>query len=226
MKKIIIVLLMIYSVTSVSANDNVDIDKLEREAQERYLEINNFYELIHASEQRGALEILNHYRSPKARLIQLWLLIVFQKYDSLENYNSKLLSHFINNSRGMMASYLGQLQFDPEQALSEKDYAAIKQQINKIIEHSESNSEILLNHTYIAIENAHLRKLPIVLKITKQQDDKGKTLIVKKKELVKLLYHIEYQNQKNQIARWAYIETETHRYGWINLRLISKIEGL
>lgn len=213
-------------VTPVYANNTVDIDKLKREVQKKHLKISSFYDVIKALEQRSALSILNDYHSPKARLIQLWLLIVFQKYDSLEQYDSKSFSHFINNSQRVITSYLGQLQFDPEQELSEKDYRDIKQEINKIIKNSESYSDGFVNDTYIAIENIHLRKLPIVLKITKKQDGKGEAIIVGKKELVTLLYHIEYENKNNQIVRWAFVETEAYGHGWVNLRLIAKIEGL
>ena len=142
MKKIISIFILTIGLVTQQAQaiDEAEIDKLEKSVDKLYLTVDKLTNIIVSNEQRGTLEILNDYKSPKAKIIQQWIFIVAQKK------KHRSMATFINDSHYKMNSYLGQMQFDSEEAIKSEDYAAIKKEISRIIKNRPSHhSRIPLN---------------------------------------------------------------------------------
>jgi hypothetical protein len=227
----LIIILTLCAITPIYAIEESTITEIEQSVDELHKKVTKFADVILSSEQRSALEILSDYHSSKSKLIQQWLLIAYQKnasgsrllssdtQDKDQYDQSKAISHFVNNSWRRIISYLEQLNFDEQQGLTIKDYSAIREQINKVIDSSQKYPEIALNKISLAESNVYIRKLPIHSDLTKQRNTQNAFIILKKNKRFKLIYKIKFQTPDEYSNIWGYIETEDRdQYGWVNLR--------
>jgi len=215
MFKIKMIIFLLLSSNYLQALTSSEIDDVERDVKQLSTMVNDYYSVIKRNRIVGVTDILNKYsQNPRAKVIEEWFFIISQ-YSKDSN-----LVQFMNASKYKIGLYLQQLNVDTSNAISSKDYKTLRRKLKEL---KSSNRKFkLLNAKYVVDKNIYFRRLPIISKLTKIRENKL-FKILKKKTVIRLLYKIVYEKKNGKKTTWGYVEIESGKKGWINLRNTHRI---
>ena len=208
--------MLIFSFSYLQALSIEEIDKEERDIHHLSSIVNHYYGVIRTNRVVNIDDILDKYSSnPKAKLIQKWFFIVSQ-YTQDAN-----LVHFMNASKNKVSFYLQQMNVDIQNSISSEDYKIVRKKLKELGERKHQKFNYL-NEEYRVTKNIYIRTLPIISSLTKIREQQL-FKILKKKTKITLLYKIVYKNRNNHLTKWGYIELDSGRRAWVNLKNTKRI---
>jgi len=210
------VIILILSFTYLHALSIEEIEKEERDIHRLSTIVNDYYGVIKSHRIVGIDDILKKYSSnPKAKLIQEWFFIVSQYSQDVN------LVHFMNSSKNTVGLYLQKLNVDIKNSISSEDYRIVRKKLKELGKHN-SQEFHFLKEDYSVTKNIYIRTLPIISSLTKIREQQL-FKILKKKTKIELLYKILYKNRNNHLSEWGYVQLESGRRGWVNLKNTRRI---
>ena len=204
-RKIILLFLFCssYLLSDTYGLDELAFNKEKKELKKQSIIINNGI-------KRNIYDILDSAKSPKAKLLKKWFRIASQI-----TYNSELI-FFIKNTNYKVSAITEQL-FIQNRSITQKEQRLFHEKFHFLSSFAKEDIEPLNQKIFASID-VHLRTMPIVSKLTKKRDIKNKSIIIKKKTYLNLLYKINYTIEGKDVY-WGYVESNIDdRVGWINLR--------
>jgi len=112
---------------------------------------------------------------------------------------------------------LSKLSLLKNSSLSRADRQFLFDKIDYLVDRTAIDRPKKLDEIHQSTMNLFIRSMPIVNKLTKKKNG-GVFKILKKGQMFKVLYKLDYKNRKGYTLRWGFIEAlNNHQLGWINL---------
>jgi hypothetical protein len=135
--------------------------------------------------------------------------------------SNRKMAFFITNSSYKVKALLSKLSLLKKNPLDKANRKFLFKKIDYLIDRTAIDTPTKLDEIHKSKMDLFIRSMPIVNPLTKKRSLK-KFKVLKKGEKFKLLYKIHYNNKKNYLLRWGFIEKlKNHQQGWVNLNKIN-----